>query len=178
MCSGSHQAQVDTFPSSVHTILEGVSKCNPAVPIRPCILKVELRLHIHVTNVERLRCTPLFSNLPKFDSTLYARYLQPVLISTYGYGRTKMACHIIRGGLIEYRQIRARVNIARSQSELRLNNPWARENWSNQVKYLISWECSASFIDQSQRVVEQNQDSPGSLSTFGWKIVSWECDFS
>lgn len=64
MCSGSHQAQVDTFPSSVHTILEGVSKCNPAVPIRPCILKVELRLHIHVTNVERLRCTPLFSNLP------------------------------------------------------------------------------------------------------------------
>lgn len=119
MCSGSHQAQVDTFPSSVHTILEGVSKCNPAVPIRPCILKVGLRLH--VTNVERLRCTPLFSNLPKFGSTLYARYLQPVLISTYGYGRTKMACHIIRGGLIEYRQIRARVNIARSQSELRLN---------------------------------------------------------
>lgn len=121
MCSGSHQAQVDTFPSSVHTILEGVSKCNPAVPIRPCILKVELRLHIHVTNVERLRCTPLFSNLPKFGSTLYARYLQPVLISTYGYGRTKMACHIIRGSLIEYRQIRARVNIARSQLELILN---------------------------------------------------------
>ena len=121
MCSGSHQAQVDTFPSSVHTILEGVSKCNPAVPIRPCILKVELCLHIHVTNVERLRCTPLFSNLPKFGSTLYARYLQPVLISTYGYGRTKMACHIIRGSLIECRQIRARVNIARSQLELILN---------------------------------------------------------
>ena len=157
MCSGSHQAQVDTFPSSVHTILEGVSKCNPAVPIRPCILKVGLRLHIHVTNVERLRCTPLFSNLPKFGSTLYARYLQPVLISTYGYGRTKMACHIIRGGLIEYRQIRARVNIVRSQSEPRLNEV---KNWSNQVKYLISWEGSASFIDQSQRVVEQNQDSP------------------
>ncbi|CAH3023319.1 unnamed protein product [Porites evermanni] len=39
MCSGSHLVQVDTFPSSVHTILEGVSKCNPAVPIRPCILK-------------------------------------------------------------------------------------------------------------------------------------------
>ena len=157
MCSGSHQAQVDTFPSSVHTILEGVSKCNPAVPIRPCILKVGLRLHIHVTNVERLRCTPLFSNLPKFGSTLHARYLQPVLISTYGYGRTKMACHIIRGGLIEYRQIRARVNIVRSQSEPRLNEV---KNWSNQVKYLISWEGSASFIDQSQRVVEQNQDSP------------------
>lgn len=32
-----------------------------------------------------------------------------------------MACHIIRGSLIEYRQIRARVNIARSQLELILN---------------------------------------------------------
>lgn len=40
MCSGSHLAQLDTFPSSVHTILEGVSKCSPSVPIRPCILKV------------------------------------------------------------------------------------------------------------------------------------------
>lgn len=40
MCSGSHLVQLDTFPSSVHTILEGVSKCNPSVPIRPCILKV------------------------------------------------------------------------------------------------------------------------------------------
>lgn len=30
-----------------------------------------------------------------------------------------MACHIIRGSLIEYRQIRARVNIARSQLELK-----------------------------------------------------------
>lgn len=45
MCSGSHQAQVDTFPSSVHTILEGVSKCNPAVPIRPCILKYLGKTH-------------------------------------------------------------------------------------------------------------------------------------
>lgn len=40
MCSGSHLVQLDTFPSSVHTILEGVSKCSPSVPIRPCILKV------------------------------------------------------------------------------------------------------------------------------------------
>ena len=40
MCSGSHLVQVDIFPSSVHTVLEGVSKCNPSVPIRPCILKV------------------------------------------------------------------------------------------------------------------------------------------
>jgi transformation/transcription domain-associated protein len=40
MCSGSHLVQVDVHPSAVHSILEGVSKCDPAVPIRPCILKV------------------------------------------------------------------------------------------------------------------------------------------
>ncbi|KAL9966032.1 hypothetical protein ACROYT_G024040 [Oculina patagonica] len=45
MCSGSHLVQVDTFPSSVHTILEGVSKCNPCVPIRPCILKYLGKTH-------------------------------------------------------------------------------------------------------------------------------------
>ena len=50
MCSGSHLVQVDTFPSSVHTILEGVSKCNPSVPIRPCILKVGLCVYSEFTN--------------------------------------------------------------------------------------------------------------------------------
>ena len=49
MCSGSHLVQVDTFPSSVHTILEGVSKCNPSVPIRPCILKVRSRVYIRIS---------------------------------------------------------------------------------------------------------------------------------
>ncbi|XP_015774341.1 PREDICTED: transformation/transcription domain-associated protein-like [Acropora digitifera] len=45
MCSGSHLVQVGTFPSSVHTILEGVSKCTPSVPIRPCILKYLGKTH-------------------------------------------------------------------------------------------------------------------------------------
>ncbi|XP_068742186.1 transformation/transcription domain-associated protein-like isoform X1 [Montipora capricornis] len=45
MCSGSHLVQVDTFPSSVHSILEGVSKCTPSVPIRPCILKYLGKTH-------------------------------------------------------------------------------------------------------------------------------------
>ena len=49
MCSGSHLVQVDIFPSSVHSILEGVSKCTPSVPIRPCILKVGLRVHTDVS---------------------------------------------------------------------------------------------------------------------------------
>ncbi|XP_048580263.1 transformation/transcription domain-associated protein isoform X2 [Nematostella vectensis] len=39
MCSGSHLVQMDIHPSAVHTILEGVSKCDPVVPVRPCILK-------------------------------------------------------------------------------------------------------------------------------------------
>ena len=38
--SGSHCVQVDMHPSSVHTFFEALSRCVPALPIRPSVIKV------------------------------------------------------------------------------------------------------------------------------------------
>ena len=40
MCTGIHLVQTDMFPSAVRTVLEGVTKCSPSIPLRPCIFKV------------------------------------------------------------------------------------------------------------------------------------------
>ena len=50
-----------------------------------------------------------------------------------------------------------------------------RENEGDQVVisfslHLIGLESGASFLDQSQSKVKQNQSNPGVLSTFNWKL--------
>ena len=39
------------------------------------------------------------------------------------------------------------------------------------VLYLIGWEDGASFLDQSESQVNQNQNNPGLLSTLNWKLL-------
>ena len=53
--------------------------------------------------------------------------------------------------------------------------PKARENVGDQVVisfslHLIGLESGASFLNQSQSKVKQNQSNPGVLSTFNWKL--------
>ena len=55
------------------------------------------------------------------------------------------------------------------------NRPVARENASDQGAigfslHLIGWEGGASFLDQSNSTVKQNQFNPGLLSTLNWKL--------
>ncbi|KAL3832377.1 hypothetical protein ACJMK2_024027 [Sinanodonta woodiana] len=45
MCSGSHVIQKDCHPSSIHTFVEGLARCVPPVPVRPCVLKYLGRTH-------------------------------------------------------------------------------------------------------------------------------------
>ncbi|KAI0213609.1 Transformation/transcription domain-associated protein [Lamellibrachia satsuma] len=45
LCSGSHVIQKDVHPSSIHTFLEALCHCVPAVPIRPCVLKYLGKTH-------------------------------------------------------------------------------------------------------------------------------------
>ena len=55
------------------------------------------------------------------------------------------------------------------------NRPPARENACDQVArlvlvlHLIGWAGGASFLNQSQSVVKQNQSNSGLLSTLNWK---------
>ena len=56
------------------------------------------------------------------------------------------------------------------------NRPVARENVSDQGAigfslHLIGWEGGASFLDQSNSTVKQNQFNPGLLSTPNWKLL-------
>ncbi|XP_072179557.1 transformation/transcription domain-associated protein-like [Diadema setosum] len=39
LCSGSHQYQKDAPRSTIHTFVEAVSRCTPAISIRPCVLR-------------------------------------------------------------------------------------------------------------------------------------------
>ena len=42
VCSGSHVIQKDCHPSAIHTFVEAMCQCVPTIPIRPCVLKVNL----------------------------------------------------------------------------------------------------------------------------------------
>ena len=50
---------------------------------------------------------------------------------------------------------------------------WKRENAGCLVLviHLIGWESGASFLNQLQREVKQNQCNPGLLSTLFWKLL-------
>ncbi|RUS77842.1 hypothetical protein EGW08_014394 [Elysia chlorotica] len=45
LTSGSHVVQRDCHPSAVHTMVEGISLCVPAIPIKACTLKYLARTH-------------------------------------------------------------------------------------------------------------------------------------
>ena len=77
------------------------------------------------------------------------------------------------------RPIRVKEIIRGSQWQLEVNacnRPVARENASDQGAigfslHLIGWEGGASFLDQSNSTVKQNQFNPGLLSTLNWKLL-------
>ena len=48
----------------------------------------------------------------------------------------------------------------------------AAKLWLVLVLHLIGWESGASFFDQSQREVKQNQSNPWLLSTLNWTLLS------
>jgi len=39
VCSGAHIVQQDCQPSSVHTVVEAMSKCVPPIPLKPPVIK-------------------------------------------------------------------------------------------------------------------------------------------
>ncbi|KAI8515281.1 hypothetical protein Bbelb_060940, partial [Branchiostoma belcheri] len=45
LCSGSHVFQKECQPSAIHTFVEGISRCVPPIPIRPCVLKYLGKTH-------------------------------------------------------------------------------------------------------------------------------------
>ena len=45
LCSGSHLHQGDCYRSSINTFVEGMANCNPAIPIRPAVLKYLGKTH-------------------------------------------------------------------------------------------------------------------------------------
>lgn len=45
LCSGSHLAQTEGYRSAINTLVEGMSRCDPAIPVRPSVLKYLGKTH-------------------------------------------------------------------------------------------------------------------------------------
>ncbi|CAK8696388.1 unnamed protein product [Clavelina lepadiformis] len=45
VCSGAHLVQKDCQPSAIHTVVEGFSKCIPAIPLKPPVVKYLGKTH-------------------------------------------------------------------------------------------------------------------------------------
>ena len=56
------------------------------------------------------------------------------------------------------------------QTPLKRGKTRVTESWLVLVLHLIGWVGGASFLDQSQSEVEQNQWNLGLLSTLNWKL--------
>ena len=56
------------------------------------------------------------------------------------------------------------------QTPLKRGKTQVTESWLVLVLHLIGWVGGASFLDQSQSEVEQNQWNLGLLSTLNWKL--------
>ena len=88
-------------------------------------------------------------------------------------------CHTIKTKVIaiakEERKIPLRADDNwewKHPNTLKRGKRWAAELWLVFILHLIGWESGASFLDQSQGEVKQNQSNPWLLSTFKWKLLS------